>query len=167
MTMKMKDDLTAEFVASILELNVDTGELRWKSGPRKGKIAGCPAASGHLTVRIRGSLYYAHRIVWLLTTGEWPTSGLDHKNTESADNCFGNLRPSTQVQNIANSRLSKRNTSGFKGVSWCKSKKKWEAYIGIGKGRIKHLGRFDRAEDAHAAYQAAAIVRFGEFARFA
>lgn len=165
--MKMKNDLSFEFVASRLEYDGGAGTLRWKNGPRYGKVAGTPTASGHLTVRLGGSLYLAHRLVWLLVTGNWPISGIDHRDMNPSNNRFGNLRPSNQIQNIANSRLSKGNTSGLKGVSWSKSRQKWEAYIGVGGGRIKHLGRFDNREDAHAAYCAAAAAKFGEFARFA
>lgn len=162
-TKAMKSDLTAEFVRSVLDYDKATGVLRWKTGRCIGKVAGCPALSGHLTVRINYSLYLVHRLVWLIVTGEWPPLTIDHKDTDATNNRFENLRLSTQVQNSGNSRLSRRNTSGFKGVSWCKSKGKWEAYIGSGGGKIKHLGRFNRPEDAHAAYCDAAKEKFGEF----
>lgn len=41
----------------------------------------------------------------------------------------------------------KNNTSGHKGVSWCKSKGMWEAYISIHNKRI-HLGRYHNIDDA-------------------
>ena len=41
----------------------------------------------------------------------------------------------------------KNNTSGYKGVSWCKSKGMWEAYISIHNKRI-HLGRYNNIDDA-------------------
>jgi len=41
----------------------------------------------------------------------------------------------------------KNNTSGHKGVSWCKSKGMWEAYISVHNKRI-HLGRYHDIEDA-------------------
>lgn len=56
------------------------------------------------------------------------------------------------------------NTSGFVGVSWDKSKKRWMAYINYAKKR-KFLGRFRLAEDAARAYDAAAIQIYGEFAK--
>lgn len=41
----------------------------------------------------------------------------------------------------------KNNTSGHKGVSWCKSKGMWEAYISVHNKRI-HLGRYHNIDDA-------------------
>lgn len=46
-----------------------------------------------------------------------------------------------------NEKIFKTNTSGIRGVSWNKINSKWEAYIQI-KGKQKHLGLFDKIEDA-------------------
>lgn len=42
------------------------------------------------------------------------------------------------------------NTSGYKGVTWSKQKRKWRAYINIA-GKQKHLGFYDDIEEAHQA----------------
>jgi hypothetical protein len=52
----------------------------------------------------------------------------------------------------------------MKGVCYEKSRHKYKAYIEFG-GRSINLGRFDTAEEAQAAYKAAARTYFGEFAR--
>lgn len=52
----------------------------------------------------------------------------------------------TNVNNLT-SKISKANTSGIKGVSWNKSREKWEVQITF-KGKNYHLGRYDRIEDA-------------------
>ena len=57
---------------------------------------------------------------------------------------------------------SKANTSGFPGVSFSKSNKKWTAYITIHKKRIE-LGFFDAKEDAISARMNAEIKHFGHF----
>lgn len=44
-------------------------------------------------------------------------------------------------------KKSKRNTSGYTGVSWRTDKQKWQASIYFN-GKYKHLGYFDRKEDA-------------------
>jgi group I intron endonuclease len=49
-------------------------------------------------------------------------------------------------------QLSARNTSGFKGVSWDKKAKKWEAQIMINRRTI-FLGLFNTPEEASKAYQ--------------
>ena len=51
-------------------------------------------------------------------------------------------------------KINKRNKSGYKGVSWMKSRQKWIAYIGF-KGKQIMLGYFDDKEDAIKARKAA------------
>ena len=46
-----------------------------------------------------------------------------------------------------NSKLSKVNKSGVKGVSWCETKKRWVAQIGF-KSEVIYLGRFHNKQDA-------------------
>jgi hypothetical protein len=91
---------------------------------------------------------------------------IDHINGDGLDNRWSNLRLATRAENIRNSRTKATNTSGFKGVSWHKRDRKWQAHIKIN-GRSKNLGLFEAPEDAHAAYVAAAQKYHGEFARAA
>lgn len=93
----------------------------------------------------------------------------DHKNRIRLDNRRANLRAATRSENNQNSAKRPRykgvpTSSKYKGVSWQPSKRKWWAYIGTGKN-FKHLGRYATEELAAEAYNKAAIVRFGEFAR--
>ena len=46
-----------------------------------------------------------------------------------------------------NAKISKRNTSGIKGVTWSKKQKKWRAYITFQRKYIS-LGSFHKKEDA-------------------
>ena len=46
-----------------------------------------------------------------------------------------------------NDKVTKNNTSGFKGVSWEKHTNKWHAYIML-RGKQKNLGRFTNKQDA-------------------
>jgi hypothetical protein len=55
-------------------------------------------------------------------------------------------------------------TSKYKGVSWSKQSKKWKAGIYINK-KQKHLGFFDKEEDAGKAYDYAARQVFGQYAK--
>lgn len=48
---------------------------------------------------------------------------------------------------ILNQKVGTNNTSGTKGVSWVKAKRKWKAVITI-QGKTKHLGYFDNIDDA-------------------
>ena len=157
-------------IRELLEYEADTGILRWKVKRHGTAIAGSQAGSinskGYRCVKIDGKLYQAHRIAWVIAKGEWPTSAIDHKNRSRDDNRIENLRLATNSQNTANSKRPAHNTSGLKGVTWHKLRRKWAAQIRKD-GKNIHLGLFASAEDAHEAYIRAANENFGEFARTA
>jgi hypothetical protein len=89
---------------------------------------------------------------------------VDHRNCDGLDNRRCNLRIANDSQQRANTRLPSHNTSGFKGVFWVKRKRKYQASIKVN-GRNIHLGYFKNKEEAAAAYDAAALHYFHEFAR--
>ena len=72
-------------------------------------------------------------------------------NTILLNNNIINLRWATRQENTRYSKLSSKNTSGIKGVSFHKKTKKWRAQIKVGEKRI-HLGRFDSEIEAHNSY---------------
>jgi flagellar basal body rod protein FlgC len=88
----------------------------------------------------------------------------DHINSNGLDNRRQNLRICTHAENLANRKKQISNTSGYKGVSWDKSCKKWAANISIC-GKYKKLGRFTDLVEAARAYDAAAKEVYGEFAK--
>ena len=88
---------------------------------------------------------------------------VDHINNNGLDNRLSNLRVCTRSQNKANSRKYKNNKSGYRGVSWDKSKNKWRAQIGI-RGKNYRLGRFNDPLEAYSVYKKAAYKAFGTFA---
>ena len=65
----------------------------------------------------------------------------------------------TSSQNMGNQKRHANGMSGFKGATWHKCGR-WQAQI-----QMRYLGLFDTAEEAHAAYMAAAQNAYGEFAR--
>ena len=99
-----------------------------------------------------------HRLIQGAPRGQ----AVDHKNGDSLDNRRSNLRPASHAQNMQNVGITKANTSGYKGVNWNSDASKWHARIRVN-GKRLHLGLFDAAEDAHAAYVAAAEMHHGEF----
>ena len=89
---------------------------------------------------------------------------VDHVNLNKLDNRRENLRPCSHKQNCRNQSAKARNVAGFKGVGFDVERNKWRAQIMID-GRQHFLGRYEKAEDAARAYDAAARSQFGEFAR--
>jgi HNH endonuclease/AP2 domain len=168
--------ITQEYLKSILDYNARTGLFKWKrrhdcsshwNGRWSGKNAGwLDAKKGYLEIGINNKKYYAHRLAWLYITGEWPKE-VDHKNGVKSNNRFSNLRPSSHIDNQRNKGLTKRNSSGYKGVFFCNQKKKYVARIIIDNKRSIHLGSFTNPKVAHLAYCQAAKKYHGEFARVA
>lgn len=87
---------------------------------------------------------------------------VDHINHDPTDNRKCNLRIVNRSQNNTNMRLKSSNTSGVTGVSYDKSRNKWQANIQVD-GRGHYLGRYDSFEDAVAARKAAEEKYFGEY----
>ena len=56
---------------------------------------------------------------------------VDHINNNKLDNNIRNLRFVTHQENNMNRKLSSKNTSNFKGVSFSKQRNKWCAQIKI------------------------------------
>lgn len=85
---------------------------------------------------------------------------VDHINGDSLDNRRSNLRVCRHNQNIQNQKLRVDSKSKLKGVYLHKKNQNWCARF-----RKKHLGVFRSAEEASEAYNRAALLEYGEFAR--
>lgn len=88
---------------------------------------------------------------------------VDHINHDQLDNRKNNLRLCNRAENNANMRMSRHNSSSYKGVSYNKKEKKYRAYISIA-NKQKHLGYFPTAIIAAKAYNEAAKRLRGVFA---
>ena len=179
MSTKTLPDL--EILRQLFIYDAETGELIWRERPLEffkserernswnvrfaSKKAGSKRKirnNYYIIVKIFKSKFFAHRIIWKMHYGVEPPAIVDRININGIDNKISNLREAYNHQNAVNSRKRKDNTSGYRGVDFHTRDEKWVARISCKDKRI-FLGYFDTAEEAHAAYQKAAVEHHGEF----
>ena len=170
---KAKPLPSLEMVSELFGYDVETGFICWKAARGKKIKAGQPAGTiskkGYLKIAItidkKYCVFQAHRLIWYITTGVDPMDKqIDHIDGNPLNNKISNLRLATNAENQRNKPANQNNSSGFKGVSYKKSHKRWCASIGFN-GKKFCLGFFDTPELAHMAYCKAAAELHGDFAR--
>lgn len=130
-------------------------QFEWYASLSKGAYyARCDKVIANKRARI-----YLHRIL----TAALPGETVDHRDRLTLNNQRRNLRTGTQIENMGNCGMQRHNTSGFKGVTYDKNRRKWIALIKKAFG-TRRLGRFNSARDAAIAYDQAAVKKYGEFA---
>ena len=102
-----------------------------------------------------------HRLILSISD---PKIFVDHKFGDGLDNRKENLRICTNAENLRNKNIQKNNISGYKGVSWNARAKKYQAQIQIDR-KIKYLGLFTCPIEGAKAYNEAALIHHGKFAR--
>jgi len=141
-------DITQEQLKHWLNYHPETGTFTWVNRPSNcvkiGSKAGWQKA-GYCQIRLKGRLYYSHRLAFLFMIGTFPPDAVDHINGNRTDTTWTNLRAVTSQENRRNVAISKNNTSGVLGVVWDKRKNMWLARIGINY-KTKFLGYFDDFE---------------------
>jgi hypothetical protein len=88
--------------------------------------------------------------------------GVDHKDCNPLNNTRANLRVANAVENARNRQRRSDSKAQYKGITF--NVNKWMARIKIN-GHSIYLGRYSSEESAARAYNAAAILYFGEFAK--
>jgi hypothetical protein len=159
--------LSQERLKEVLHYDPATGDFTWlvsRHHSRVGRRAGSLQSNGYVHVKVDCGTYGAHRLAWFYMTGEWPDDQIDHIDRDKANNRWENLRPATNLQNIAN--RGSWSKSGFKGVYKPIGRNDYRTEIRIN-GKRKLLGYFKTPEEAHAVYVKAANDVHGEFARAA
>lgn len=145
----------------------ETGILRNRitrhNKAKLGDVAGMPNSNGYLLVRVDRSVLRVHRIAWMLHYGSDADGDIDHINGDRSDNRIENLRQATRSENLWNRGATKINTSGAKGVSWDKRRRKWRSRIGVNYKKIV-LGYFQTVAEAAEAYRNGAEKYHGAFA---
>lgn len=155
----MKATLSHGRLLELVTYCQETGRFHWLK-VRKGAPAGVEcgtskSSNGYARLGLDGRRYGAHRIAWFYVTGAWPKGDVDHIDGDRANNRFANLRAvdrSTNLENIRHARSDNRAT-GLLGAYRHRSGR-FTSRIRV-RGQDHHLGMFDSAEEAHAAYIAA------------
>ena len=88
---------------------------------------------------------------------------IDHIDGNGLNNTRENLRFVTHQQNCMNTRIHKQKSSKYKGVYWCKGKKKYLVKIWVNKKGI-HLGYFHDEKEAAKKYNQVVYELFGNLA---
>lgn len=169
--MRPRQVIPIDRIKEVLRYEPDTGRFYWKVKISDKVVVGREAgnSTGRRDVRIAvdGVLYGAHRLAWVIMTGEQPPPLIDHKDRDTRNIKWENLRAGTYSDNGANLvRTVKPSASGHKGVYFYpkKGKKPWMARLQC-RGALRLNAYFATKEEAVAAYRAAALEWFGEFAR--
>lgn len=90
---------------------------------------------------------------------------IDHINGNGLDNRIENIRPISRQHNMSKSKKRASPTSSrHRGVSRSSTYRKWLSIIYFN-GARKHLGYFVSENEAAKAYNDAALLYFGEYAR--
>ena len=167
-----------ELLRKLLRYEPETGKLFWRERPESMFMDGWQTAStsaaswnsryaGNMAMSARnnvgylhGSIFYrshkAHRVIWAMYHGEWPTDDIDHINGVKDDNRISNLRSVSHYENCRNQKKSRANTSGVTGVYWHKARRKWVSRIMVD-GKHKNLGIFRSKSDAIKARKSAEV----------
>lgn len=147
---------------SILKYDPKTGvfvRLKNQGPAKKGDVAGTQShPRGYIQISVKSVSYYAHRLAWLYMKGYLPPM-VDHKDGDTSNNKWGNLRECSMPENMQNLRRSGSavNKSGHVGVNLHQGK--WKARIRYvdqkGNKQRVDLGRYNTKNEAIAAYNSA------------
>lgn len=161
-------ELTQEYLKSILDYNPNTGIFTWKLKKAAriiiGSIAGTRRKDGYIHIQIDGKNYLGHRLAFLFMTGAIP-SKVDHKDLDTSNNIWSNLRNASNSQNGANRLKLSNNGSGYKNVTWQKSASKWKVVVHKN-GKDHYAGLFTELKDAVETANKLRKELFGEFATY-
>lgn len=171
-----KREPSIDFLHRLLSFDHTTGLLRWKertpdlfkatartsaeticarwNGKHAGRVLSNIDRKGYIRLQIAGRWYLAHRVVWAMVHGAWPSCEIDHRDGNRQNNRPGNLRLGPPLINGKNLARYSTNTSGVVGVVWNRTAGRWQAQIVVNKTLI-YLGLFDSVDQAASVRKAA------------
>lgn len=164
------NDILLAAARDLFEYHAD-GRLTFRRDPRHrlctaskiiGRTVGGDDGHGYRMCLLLGHRFKVHQVVWLLHTGEFPTSPIDHVNRDRRDNRIENLRLVSDVENQQNLVASTVASAG----TWRSPRSGRFCARLTYRGKKIYLGYFDTVEEANLAYRNAKRKIAGEFAPF-
>ena len=135
--------LTQERARELFDYRED-GQLIWRVRASNrasiGSVVGSLCKTGYRETSADGGRYLIHRLIWLWHYGYFPEHDLDHIDRDRLNNRIENLREASRSCNLRNTGNSSNNTSGVKGVCWCKNRG-WYVWLSLG-NRTRSVGHF-------------------------
>lgn len=151
-----------------MDYNPDTGIFTWKYKASKsvilGSIAGrSTATNNYVDISCGHRRYKAHRLAWILTYGlDNQPEYLDHIDTVKYHNMITNLRIANTEENMRNTGKNKRNSTGYKNVTFDRKKQKYMVVLTVDR-KNKFIGYYNTPEEANLAAIAARVKYHGDF----
>jgi hypothetical protein len=163
--MKLHELPSQAYLKELFDYSVITGVLTYKKRTANriviGQEAGCVTPRGYKVVRIDGTTYFTHRLIWKWVTGEDPGDlQIDHVH-DSTNNAWHNLRLATHEQNIGHQKVHHDNQLGVRGVRRLPNGT-FQARI-YHRGKSLSLGCYKSINQAADAYSAKENELRGEF----
>ena len=152
--------LTHERLTQVLNYDPISGVFTWliasSNRVRVGERAGVLNQNGRRYIAIDGEKFMAHRLAWFYANREWPKGDVRQQNDNYDDCSIDNLRDVPRTEQALRRNVPSTNTSGYRGVSPAKNGK-WQASITRNYKQVNLGSNFATAEEASAAYEAAAF----------
>jgi hypothetical protein len=158
--------LTAGLLHRLLDYDPRTGVFTWREHRgrvKAGDVAGTCSHDG-IGIRVNGRRYPAGHLAVLWMTGKFPSDEINHRDGDITNNRWANLRSIDRSQKLYNRGKQLNNSVGFKGVTFHKARRKFQAEIQAA-GHHRYLGYFDTPEQGHHAYCRAARQMHGKYMR--
>ena len=146
MSKDKKPPVDIELARKYLRYDSETGNHYWlvdrTGGVKAGDKAGSLRSDGYVYIKLLGNKYSAHRLAYAVYHND-DLNGFEvnHLNHITDDNRIGNLKKVDRSGQMRDLAMSSRNKSGFTGVCWDKSSKKWMARVGK-----QYIGLFEDVE---------------------
>jgi hypothetical protein len=142
----------------IFKYNQNGSLTRLSSNNQHNKVS-----SGYIQAEVLGKNFMLHRIIYEMHNGKIPTGlQIDHIDGDPLNNKIENLRLCNQIENRQNSKLSKNNTTGYRGILKTPSDK-YQARLTVD-GKKLYLGLFKTPEEAFNCVEQKRKELYGEFA---